>query len=165
MRFTECFHLIPHRLFGFLLPILTACLIINIELILSWNSISGIYSITSTGQLIPFIMGVGGLVKVLNQVINKHISVSWPTWLRLIGRIASWSHVTKENLSIWPIHVPIAGAGAEKRSCIGHTECYTAFHQLGFASTIKPTVNEYQQFCSSWPGCWERCWDHRRPND
>ena len=39
--------------------------ILAIELIIQWNSISGVYTIRSTGQVIPFIIGIGGLSKVL----------------------------------------------------------------------------------------------------
>lgn len=40
-------------------------LVLSIELTLAWNHISGVNIIGTVGQLIPFILGVGGLVKVL----------------------------------------------------------------------------------------------------
>jgi hypothetical protein len=49
-----------------------ACLIwfiIAIELTLLYNSISGVYDLRPTGQLIPFIIGIVGLVKVLHILI------------------------------------------------------------------------------------------------
>ena len=45
--------------------ILIVALIVQVELTLAWNNISGLQSITTVGQLIPFILGVGGLIKVL----------------------------------------------------------------------------------------------------
>ena len=44
-----------------------ACLIYSIialEFTLVWNSISEIYTIRNTGQLIPFIIGIVGLIRV-----------------------------------------------------------------------------------------------------
>ena len=40
-------------------------LIVQVELTISWNHISGLQSLDTLGQLIPFILGVGGLLKVL----------------------------------------------------------------------------------------------------
>lgn len=45
--------------------IFIALLIAQIELTLVWNNVSGLQSLSSLGQLIPFILGVGGLIKVL----------------------------------------------------------------------------------------------------
>lgn len=42
-----------------------ALLITQIELTLVWNRVAGLQSLSSLGQLIPFILGVGGLVKML----------------------------------------------------------------------------------------------------
>ena len=49
-------------------------LIIQVELTIAWNHVSGLSSLTTLGQLIPFILGVGGLLKIL-----------WAKW-RLILR-------------------------------------------------------------------------------
>ena len=38
--------------------------VLGIELTLYWNSISGVYTIKSTGQLIPFVIGLTGLLKI-----------------------------------------------------------------------------------------------------
>lgn len=40
-------------------------LIAQVELTIVWNNISGLKSLRSLGQLIPFILGVGGLIQVL----------------------------------------------------------------------------------------------------
>jgi hypothetical protein len=40
-------------------------LILQVELTIAWSNIYGLASIASVGQLIPIILGVGGLIKVL----------------------------------------------------------------------------------------------------
>lgn len=45
--------------------LLIVLLIIQIELTIAWNHIFGLNQLTSLGQLIPFILGVGGLIKIL----------------------------------------------------------------------------------------------------
>ncbi|KAI9873282.1 MAG: hypothetical protein M1830_000584 [Pleopsidium flavum] len=40
-------------------------LVLSIELTIGWNHISGVNQIGTVGQLIPFTLGIGGLVKVL----------------------------------------------------------------------------------------------------
>lgn len=42
-------------------------LIVQVELTILWNSISGLSTLSTLGQLIPFILGVGGLLKVVWQ--------------------------------------------------------------------------------------------------
>ena len=44
---------------------LITMLIIQVELTIAWNNISGLQRFDTLGQLIPFILGVGGLMKVL----------------------------------------------------------------------------------------------------
>ena len=45
--------------------LLIVALIVQVELTIAWNNISGLQSVSTVGQLIPFILGVGGLMKVL----------------------------------------------------------------------------------------------------
>lgn len=60
-------------------------LVLSIELSIYWNHISGVASVSQVGQLIPAVIGVGGLVKVL-----------W-TWLLSSGvSIEEEDGVTKE---------------------------------------------------------------------
>ena len=62
------------------IAIAIACAIytlLAIELMISWNSISGVYSIQPTGQLIPFLIGVIGLIKTLHDV-NFKFAASLP---------------------------------------------------------------------------------------
>jgi len=40
-------------------------LIVQVELTIHWNNITGLQTLSSLGQLIPFILGVGGLLQVL----------------------------------------------------------------------------------------------------
>jgi predicted helicase len=46
-----------------------AYFILSIELTISWNRITGVYNIKSTGQLIPFIIGVVSSTRAAQQVI------------------------------------------------------------------------------------------------
>lgn len=45
--------------------IVIIALIVQVELTISWNHVSGLQDLNTLGQLIPFILGVGGLLKVL----------------------------------------------------------------------------------------------------
>ncbi|RAH59108.1 hypothetical protein BO85DRAFT_261143 [Aspergillus piperis CBS 112811] len=45
--------------------------ILGIELTLYWNSIRGVYSIKTTGQLIPFVIGVTGFIIVLLNILTN----------------------------------------------------------------------------------------------
>ncbi|PMD59544.1 uncharacterized protein K444DRAFT_663646 [Hyaloscypha bicolor E] len=46
--------------------------ILAIELTLKWNNVSDVYTIKSTGQLIPFIIGIAGILKVWYDVRMKY---------------------------------------------------------------------------------------------
>lgn len=50
--------------------------ILAIELNLSWNSITDVYSVDSVGQLIPLAMGTVGLIPVLYKLYKKSFLVS-----------------------------------------------------------------------------------------
>lgn len=47
--------------------------ILTVELTLFFNSVSGVYNIQSTGQLIPFIIGIFGLSKTVNSIMVESI--------------------------------------------------------------------------------------------
>jgi hypothetical protein len=53
-----------------------ALAVIAVELTLIWNFVSGINSMNSVGQFIPFTVGVGGLVQVLWAVVGVSVSFS-----------------------------------------------------------------------------------------
>jgi hypothetical protein len=55
----------------------------GIELILYWNKMSSVYSINSTGQYIALTIGVGGLIKLIYDVL-KHQLVSNPLSMRYL---------------------------------------------------------------------------------
>ena len=60
--------------------------VLAVELSLSWNSVRGIYDIGSTGQLIPFIIGLLGLLRVLHIIIRStddEVSAPSDVWSRL----------------------------------------------------------------------------------
>ncbi len=51
--------------------------ILTIELTLAWNNVELVYGITSVGQLIPFIIGLIGLLRVIHAImINSAAQVS-----------------------------------------------------------------------------------------
>lgn len=56
-------------------------LIVQVELTIYWNHVTGLQSLSSLGQLIPFILGVGGLLQVL-----------WGKWSLLRKGIREDSH-------------------------------------------------------------------------
>lgn len=45
--------------------VVTVGLVLSVELTVAWNGVSGVNQIGTVGQLVPFVLGVGGLVKVL----------------------------------------------------------------------------------------------------
>jgi len=49
----------------FFLPATLGYSVVAVELMLRWNKVSEVYQFKSTGQLIPFAIGVAGLVKVI----------------------------------------------------------------------------------------------------
>ena len=51
--------------------------IITIELTLKYNNVNGVYELGSTGQLIPFIIGVANMGKTLNAI-----------WVNLIKKVS-----------------------------------------------------------------------------
>lgn len=67
--------------FGFV-----AVLVLHVELTIAWNHVSGLQSFSSVGQLIPFILGVGGLGKVL-----------WGKW-RMVSDGVTEEELAKHNL-------------------------------------------------------------------
>ncbi|KAF1808014.1 hypothetical protein P152DRAFT_258123 [Eremomyces bilateralis CBS 781.70] len=52
---------------------IAVCIVLTIgtELTLQWNEIRGVHSMGSAGQLVPFVLGVGGLVKVVWAAVTR----------------------------------------------------------------------------------------------
>lgn len=70
--------------------------ILAVELTLAWNSVSNIYDLGSTGQLIPFIIGVMGLFRVMylalpDQFEDKKVKTH-PKEPRLLESSAVWRY-------------------------------------------------------------------------
>lgn len=42
-----------------------------VELVIKWNNVMGVNDIYSTGQLIPLVVGIGGLIQVLFKLTNQ----------------------------------------------------------------------------------------------
>jgi hypothetical protein len=59
--------LIQKQLFHWLSPCVLVYSVLGIELTLYWNQISGIYTVNTTGQLIPLVVGVVGLLKLFKD--------------------------------------------------------------------------------------------------
>ena len=51
--------------------LLISWFVLAVELSLCWNSVTGIYDIGSTGQLIPFIIGLLSLLRVIQITIRS----------------------------------------------------------------------------------------------
>ncbi|KAF2792031.1 hypothetical protein K505DRAFT_339041 [Melanomma pulvis-pyrius CBS 109.77] len=51
--------------------------LIAIELTLSWNGVTGVYDIDSTGQLIPFITGILSLVGLLQATVTTYLKETY----------------------------------------------------------------------------------------
>jgi len=49
--------------------LVTVYFILSIELTISWNDISGVHTVASTGQLIPLIIGITSSVRAIQEVI------------------------------------------------------------------------------------------------
>ena len=45
--------------------VIIVMLVVQVELTIAWNHVSGLQTLNTLGQLIPCILGVGGLVQVL----------------------------------------------------------------------------------------------------
>lgn len=54
-----------------------------IELTIRWNSVTEVYQIGSTGQLIPFVVSLGSLIKCLNDLWTTHLSKSFVSSLQI----------------------------------------------------------------------------------
>jgi len=45
--------------------------VIGIEMTLHWNHVTGVYSINSVGQLIPFVIGLVGFIKAVYEPLKE----------------------------------------------------------------------------------------------
>lgn len=59
--------------------------LLSIELTLAWNSIAGVYSLNSTGQLIPFIIGFLGFLRALHLIFLDFMDAVGPMLLSMLG--------------------------------------------------------------------------------
>jgi hypothetical protein len=50
--------------------------LVAIETTLKWNHISGIYTLQSTGQFIPLVIGVGGVLSVILGLLGIYLEKS-----------------------------------------------------------------------------------------
>jgi hypothetical protein len=47
---------------------------VGTELVVRWNKVSNVNTIGTTGQLIPFVIGVSGLVEIFYRCVMKYRS-------------------------------------------------------------------------------------------
>lgn len=59
--------------------------VIAIEVTLHWNSVSGIYDIATTGQLIPFIIGVISILRLF-LALTVHSTTQHVTNILLVSK-------------------------------------------------------------------------------
>ena len=57
--------------------------ILGIELTLLWNSVSGVYAVDSTGQLIPLVIGSASLVPIAYKSCLVAFPASFPSKVRV----------------------------------------------------------------------------------
>lgn len=55
--------------------LVTTWVILAVELTLFWNAVEGVYNLSTVGQLIPFIIGMLGLVRSLHLVIMEYLEM------------------------------------------------------------------------------------------
>jgi hypothetical protein len=55
-------------------------LVIGTELTIQWNGIKGVQNLSSIGQLIPFTLGVGGLIKVVYTAVTERETRETDEW-------------------------------------------------------------------------------------
>jgi hypothetical protein len=53
-------------------PVSCIYTILTVELMLQWNRVSDVYSINSTGQLIPLIVALAGSLEVFLKIRDKY---------------------------------------------------------------------------------------------
>ena len=64
---------------------LMAWFIVGIEMMLAMNSITNVYSMTSTGQVIPFIVGLGTVTKLGFNALTEGVTVPPLIWGFLVS--------------------------------------------------------------------------------
>ena len=72
IKFYDFRHL-PLASFAIVLPLL----ILEPELLIRWNHIEGVGTIRSTGQLIPLVVAISGLVIVLYKMVERKDAREW----------------------------------------------------------------------------------------
>lgn len=88
--------------------------ILSVELTLRWNSVYGLQGLGTVGQLIPFIIGVGGLLKVMNSGLKK-----WWYRVRYRGAQALEAKTRSKNED-----------GIDRELADAYARCKEAYEQL-----------------------------------
>ena len=64
----------PTSIFSMLFRL--AFFILNTELVIRWNNIAGVHSLTGTGQVIPVVIATGSLVRVIWKLIIRILKLA-----------------------------------------------------------------------------------------
>jgi hypothetical protein len=78
-------------------------MVLAIELTLVWNSILGVYTIGTVGQLIPFVIGAAGLLKVFYKIFAKKFIASF---VDPLVHPASMEQTTDPPRTTFPLFYP-----------------------------------------------------------
>lgn len=68
------------------------CFIVFVELTLTANNISGVYTLNTTGQLIPFIIGITSMVAAMREIALRYIRE-----VRLVATLLSTSSLSRNH--------------------------------------------------------------------
>jgi hypothetical protein len=107
--------------------------VIGREITLYWNAISDVYIINTTGQLIPFVIGLVGLAKVIYEPVK---TVSCSTTLLSLPLITIQWYKKRHAESIDA--VAIAGDDVESPVELVVQEAVNANHRLGYLDLSTP---------------------------
>lgn len=79
-----------------------ACFVVFVELTLTANNISGVYTLNSTGQLIPFIIGISSTVAAMREIALRYIRKVQPvvTLFSASSLYRNYSHIYSNTLTI-----------------------------------------------------------------
>ncbi|KAE9993780.1 hypothetical protein EG327_003285 [Venturia inaequalis] len=118
--------------------------IIGLEMTLHWNHVTGVYTINSVGQLIPFVIGLVGFIKVIYEPIKEKYKLGKRQTDGIEGDSrgdVEHDHESEKNA--------ISGLKELNQSRDVEFEAASANRRLGYLDLIKPvervTVGEWRK--------------------
>ena len=76
--------------------------VIAVELTLHWNNIENINIIESTGQIVPFIVGLALFASTVGKMLEKDASFDWPTAFQQTDSTWNHQHIRPCRNEDWP---------------------------------------------------------------